>query len=83
MGLRIRRSIVESHGAACGLLTTLREARDFVSHYLPTTRHATRLCLEIALKLLTALTTTSGRLSYECWAGDSRSGSKVASRWIG
>ena len=43
-------------GAACGLLTTLREARDFASHYLPTARHATQLCLEIALKLLTALT---------------------------
>jgi len=51
-------------GAACGPLTTLREARDFVSHYLPTTRHATQLCLEIALKLLTALTTTTR--SFEC-----------------
>ncbi len=43
-------------GAACGLLTTLRAAQDFVSLYLPATRHATRLCLELALKLLTTLT---------------------------
>src|SRR5216684_2993106 len=46
-------------GAACGLLTTLRAAQDFVSHYLPAARQATQLCLEIALKLLTALTPTS------------------------
>jgi light-regulated signal transduction histidine kinase (bacteriophytochrome) len=30
MGLRISRSIVESHGGACGLMTTLRAAQDFV-----------------------------------------------------
>src|SRR5882757_1155889 len=49
-------------GAACGLLTTLRAAQDFVSHYLPATRHATRLCLELALKLLTTLTPTTRSL---------------------
>ena len=64
MGLRISRSIVESHrGPLCGLLTTLRAAQDFVSHYLPTARNATHLCRQIALSLLTALTPTS--LSFE------------------
>src|SRR5260370_5348593 len=51
-------------GAACGLLTPLREARAFVSHYLPTSRHPTQLFLEIALTLLPALTTTTR--SVEC-----------------
>ena len=39
--------------AACGLPTTLRAAQFFVSHYLPTTRHATQMSQEIALELLT------------------------------
>jgi hypothetical protein len=43
-------------GAACGLPTILRAVQNFVSHYLPTTRHATQLCQETALNLLTAFT---------------------------
>jgi hypothetical protein len=50
-------------------LTTLREARDFVSHYLPTARQATQLRLEIALKLLidgfTTLSRSAGNSSQK------------------
>src|ERR1700723_1458589 len=51
-------------GAACGLPTTLRAAHDFVSHYLPTARHATLSRLEIALTLVTTLTATTR--PFEC-----------------
>src|ERR1700678_4474200 len=46
-------------GAACGLLTTLRAAQDFVSHYLSTGRKASQLCRQMVLNLPTALTPTS------------------------
>jgi hypothetical protein len=49
--------------AACGLPTILRAAQDFVSHYPPATSPATQLCQKIALKLLTAFTPTTRRLS--------------------
>src|ERR1700678_801098 len=45
-------------GAACGLLTTLRAAQDFVSHYLPMARNATQLCRQI-VRTPTAVTPTS------------------------
>jgi hypothetical protein len=45
-------------GAACGLLTTLRAAQGFVSHYLPAARNATQLCRQI-VRSLAAVTPTS------------------------
>jgi signal transduction histidine kinase len=49
MGLRISRSIVESHGGLLWAADNPPRGARFVSHYLPTARHTTRLCLEIAL----------------------------------
>src|SRR5580658_4546578 len=49
-------------GAACGLTTTLRAARDFVSRYLLMAKAAIRLCRKIALEPLTTFTPTTRRV---------------------
>src|ERR1700733_9892302 len=49
-------------GAGCGLTTTLRAARDFVSRYLLMAKAAIRLCRKIALEPLTTFTPTTRRV---------------------